>query len=76
MPLDIDQIAPVKALISSKAKLPKGPNGLLAGCSLTILGIGQLAQGSKDTNTKNLEAEWRRWAGQAAVSRIQAFPHF
>lgn len=74
--VESSSVVKADALIAGKAKLPKPRADLLKGCALTILGIGQLAQGADAAITRRLDAEWRRWSGQAGVARFEALPHF
>jgi hypothetical protein len=63
-------------LISGKKKLPNLPENLLTGCSMTILGIGQVAQGASAPFAQKLIAAWTEWARSAGISNFRVRPSF
>lgn len=56
-----------RALSNGNATLPRPPKDALRGCSLSMIGIGQLASGSNPRTTNNLISAWQRWANAAGV---------
>lgn len=63
-------------LISGKGKLPTSTGHPLAGCSMTIIGIGQLAKGASAKTTQKLVSAWAEWADSAGTREFKALPSF
>jgi hypothetical protein len=55
------------AVMQGKVKLPALTGDQLQGCTLTMLGIGQLTKGSTPAITRNLIKAWSLWAKAAGM---------
>ncbi|MCB0627557.1 MAG: hypothetical protein KDC43_27450 [Saprospiraceae bacterium] len=62
------------AIIEGKAELPAPRTTSLAGCDLTILGIGQWVSGANRTVRDRLILAWQKWAKTAGIGHFKAIP--
>lgn len=65
-----------KDMWTGKGSLPTPREGLLRGCAMTILGIGQIAQGADPGMVQRLIAAWGQWSETAGISTYKPLPHF
>jgi len=61
-----------EALLNGSQSLPEPDAGLLSGCKVTIVGLGNVSTGLLPrTQRKHLEKAWRDWFAQAGVDELE-----
>lgn len=59
-----------RRLAAGQARLPAPRPGLMDGCDVTLLGLGQMRAGTSRAVSNTLEAAWRQWMEAAGVRRF------
>ena len=63
------------ALTAGDAELPEPPGQILAGCRISMMGIGETVKGADPSTTRALIAAWQSWA-ELAGAEFEPRPAF